>query len=88
MILVTCSQRFVLGGDLLVAPVVEPQARSRSVYLPEGARWKDLATGDAHDGGRVVVVPTPIGTIPVFARDGALEELVGSTVAPGDEVLG
>jgi alpha-D-xyloside xylohydrolase len=81
------TDQFVLGDELLVAPVVEPEARSRSVYLPAGARWTDLASGDTHDGGQVIVVPTPIGTIPVFARDGALQELVGSTVVPDHELL-
>jgi alpha-D-xyloside xylohydrolase len=62
--------------------VTESAARSRSVYLPAGARWTDLASEHTHDGGQVIVVPTPIGTIPVFARDGALQELIGSTVIP------
>lgn len=76
------TDQFVLGDELLVAPVVESGARSRSVYLPAGARWTDLASGDTHDGGQVVLIQAPIGTIPVFARDGALQELVGSTVMP------
>ncbi|MGX9901175.1 hypothetical protein ACW0JT_17285 [Arthrobacter sp. SA17] len=31
---------------------------------------------------RVVLVQSPIGTIPVFARDGVLQELIDSTVMP------
>ncbi|WP_461162891.1 hypothetical protein [Arthrobacter sp. R4-81] len=79
------TDQFVLGDDLLVAPVVESKARSRSVYFPVVARWTDLASGDIYDGGQVVLLPAPIGTIPVFARDGALQELVGSTVVADRE---
>ncbi|MGX9900855.1 hypothetical protein ACW0JT_15085 [Arthrobacter sp. SA17] len=81
------TDQFVLGDELLVAPVVEAEASSRSVYLPVGAQWTDLASGDIYDGGQVVLIPAPIGTIPVFARDGALQELVGSTVMPDSEQM-
>ncbi|WP_159807163.1 glycoside hydrolase family 31 protein [Cellulomonas citrea] len=71
------ADQWLLGGDLLVAPVLEPGARSRSVRLPAGARWTCLATGEVLDGGQVVQRDAPLGTLPVFARDGALAELVG-----------
>ena len=35
------DDEFLLGDDLLVAPVLEEGATSRSVYLPHG-RWVDL----------------------------------------------
>ena len=35
------GDEYMFGPDLLVAPVVEPGARKRMVYLPEGCRWKD-----------------------------------------------
>jgi alpha-D-xyloside xylohydrolase len=69
--------QYMLGPDLLVAPVVSPHATSRSVYLPAGARWTHLLTGEVHDGGQTIDTPAPIDQIPVFARDGALADLVG-----------
>ena len=45
---------FMLGPDLLVAPVLEPGVSSRAVRLPTGARWRELATGLVHEGGEVV----------------------------------
>ncbi len=62
---------YLFGCDLLVAPVVEADARVREVYLPAGAQWADAWTGAAHDGGRVVRVAAPLERIPLFTRDGA-----------------
>lgn len=77
----TVDDQFLLGPDVLVAPVLRSGATERDVYLPAGARWTDMATGAVHDGGAVVRVPTPVDVVPVFLRDGALPHLVGSTTA-------
>ncbi|PYF99293.1 alpha-D-xyloside xylohydrolase [Georgenia satyanarayanai] len=73
------GDQFLLGPDVLVAPVVVEGARSRDVYLPAGSRWTDAATGTEHDGGRWVSVDAPLDVVPVFLRDGALPHLVGRT---------
>jgi alpha-glucosidase (family GH31 glycosyl hydrolase) len=67
------EQSFLLGPSFLVAPVVEPGATSRTVYLPRG-EWVDYWRGTLYDGGREVTVPAPLdgNATPVFARGGAL----------------
>ena len=43
----------MFGPDLLIAPVLEPGARTRDVYLPAGTAWIDAATGEqARRGNR------------------------------------
>jgi alpha-D-xyloside xylohydrolase len=61
---------YLLGPDLLVAPMVTPEGR-RYVYLPDGT-WIDYWTGEVHAGGRHVVVTKPLEQIPLFVRAGAL----------------
>jgi len=68
----TIEDQFLFGRDLLVAPVTEYRARSRSVYLPSGARWSNSYTGEQHDGGLWIEVDAPLEHIPVFARDEAI----------------
>lgn len=68
----TVDDAFLLGPDLLVAPVTEAGARSREVYLPSGAAWTDAWTGAEHPGGRTVTVAAPLERIPLFLRDGAV----------------
>jgi len=65
------DDEFLFGPDILVVPVTQAGQRSRDVYLPEGTRWVDTATGDIVPGGEVRDVDTPIERIPVFTREGA-----------------
>lgn len=77
--------QYLLGPDLLVAPVLNPGAQEREVYLPAGAGWTDLATGHRFEGGQRISASAPLHGIPVFVRDGAsahLEKLQAVTI-PG-----
>lgn len=64
------EDEYMFGNDILVAPVMEAGVRERSVYLPEGAIWKDINTKTTYKGGQRVLVPAPIDVIPVFVKDG------------------
>lgn len=68
---------YMFGPDLLVAPVMEPGAQTRSVWLPAGARWTLLHSGAVYEGGARYEVPAPLAEIPVFLRDGRHSEWVG-----------
>ena len=86
---VKTDDAFMLGPDVLVAPVLEEGALERSAYLPEHAGgWYDWHTGKHFDGGASVTVPAPLGRLPVFVRAGALIPL-GDPTGIGDlrEVL-
>jgi alpha-D-xyloside xylohydrolase len=81
---------YLLGGDLLVAPVIgaaarrsRPAAGSRRVYLPEG-RWMDWWSGRVYGGGRHVGVDPALAEIPLFARLGALIPVAAPVEAVGD----
>ncbi|MFI9817684.1 glycoside hydrolase family 31 protein [Saccharothrix variisporea] len=65
------EDQFLLGPDVLVAPVTEAGVRSRPVYLPAGTRWRDAETGAGHDGGTTAEAAAPLSRIPVFVREGA-----------------
>ncbi|WP_262003047.1 TIM-barrel domain-containing protein [Microbacterium sp. Mcb102] len=58
--------QWMLGADLLVAPVLEAGAREWPVYLPAG-EWVQARTGDPFDGGQVVTVDvTDRASVPLF----------------------
>ena len=47
----TIDSEFLVGDDLLVAPVVKENARSRDIYLPAGS-WQDELRHDVKPGGQ------------------------------------
>ncbi|GAA4701108.1 glycoside hydrolase family 31 protein [Phytohabitans rumicis] len=69
------DDEFLLGPDLLVAPITEYGARSRTVRLPAGTGWVDAWTGTAYEGGSAFTADAPLDRIPVFRRDGANVQL-------------
>jgi alpha-glucosidase (family GH31 glycosyl hydrolase) len=81
---------FLFGPDLLAAPVLEPGARERSLYLPRGDwvdLWRSVAYREADgglslgraqllQGGRDTTLPAPLGELPLLARAGTLLSLL------------
>lgn len=62
---------YMLGPDLLVAPVLEAGASVRSVYLPKGTDWEDAWNGKRYEGGQTITADAPLEQIPVFRRAGS-----------------
>jgi len=62
------NDEYMLGDQLLVAPVLAGGARSRNVYFPPGAAWFNVWTGARFEGGTRTDVDAPLGSPPVFAR--------------------
>jgi alpha-D-xyloside xylohydrolase len=68
---VNVDDEFLLGPNLLVAPVLDEGRRDRPVYLPAG-RWTAFEEpGRTMEGGRTYLVSAPLDRIPLFARSGA-----------------
>ena len=66
----TQNTEYLLGPNLLVAPILQPSQRRRNVYLPPGA-WVDYHTNQTYPGGRTVGVIAPLASIPLLVKAGA-----------------
>ncbi len=88
------EDQFMLGRDLLLAPVLDPQTSERPVYLPRG-RWVDLwrsaryREGDGAlrllgartlRGKREKTLPAPLEEIPLLVRAGSVLPLLPAGV--------
>ena len=73
----TDKTEYLLGRDILVAPVLKEKATSRTVFLPEDT-WVHLFTEKEYKGGSYNI-DAPIGQPPVFIRKESLryKELMG-----------
>jgi alpha-glucosidase/alpha-D-xyloside xylohydrolase len=65
------GDQYLWGRDMLVAPVVEKGATSRTLYLPRGA-WYDFWTNERVEGGREITRPVDLATTPFYVRAGAV----------------
>jgi alpha-glucosidase len=65
------DDQYMFGSNLMVNPVTVKGAKTRTVYLPEGV-WFDYWTGKQYTGKQYVHVVTPLDTMPMFARGGAI----------------
>ena len=66
---------FMVGDSLLVANVLEKDATTREIYLPEGADFYDFYTHKRYSGGQTISIPVDISSIPLFLRSGAIVPL-------------
>jgi alpha-glucosidase (family GH31 glycosyl hydrolase) len=67
----TAEYQYLLGEDLLVAPVIEPGATTRKLYLPRG-EWLNYWTGERYTGAGDATVLAPIDQIPLLVRAGSV----------------
>ena len=65
------ADEYLWGRDMLVAPVTDKGATSRSVYLPQG-NWFDFWTEKSEQGGRELARDVDLETIPLYVRAGAI----------------
>jgi alpha-D-xyloside xylohydrolase len=69
------GDEFMFGPAFLVAPVSEPGATSRTVYLPRAPAWYDFWSGTRLDGGRAHDAAAPLDRLPLFVRAGSIVPL-------------
>lgn len=62
---------FLVGENLLVAPVLNPGERVKTVYLPEGD-WYDYWTKEKVSGGRYLLRDAPLDTCPLYVKSGTV----------------
>jgi len=65
------EDQFMFGPDYLVAPVLQPNATSRSVYfpvLPNSQQWMHLYSKQLYNGGQRLNISVTLADFPVFQR--------------------
>jgi alpha-glucosidase len=65
------NDEFVFGNQILVCPILEPNAIGRRMYIPRG-QWYNYWTNNLVAGGKEIWVDTNYDEIPVFVKAGAI----------------
>lgn len=69
------ADQFMFGPSLMACPVTKPRTGSRIVNLPSAAKWIDFWTGASVPVGATVEASSPLATMPLFVRAGAIVPL-------------
>jgi alpha-glucosidase len=65
------NDEFIFGNQILVCPILEPNAVGRRMYIPRG-EWYNYWTNEFSTGGKEVWVDTKFDEIPLFVKAGAI----------------
>ena len=66
-------QQFLLGSELLVAPILDPGKKELKLYLPSG-EWVHLWSGESYSSqGQWEKVAVPLGEPAVFFKKGSID---------------
>ena len=81
------TDEFIYGNQILVCPILEPNAIGRRMYLPKG-NWYNFWTNEFIEGKKELWVATDYDQIPIFIKEGAIipkypiQQYVGQIEAP------
>ncbi len=65
------NDEFLLGEQILVAPILTQGSTRRMVYLPEGT-WYGFEDKKEYEGGKYHLVEAPLDTCPMFVKAGSM----------------
>ncbi|WP_096189442.1 glycoside hydrolase family 31 protein [Evansella halocellulosilytica] len=61
------SDQFMIGDNVIIAPVMTPDTEHRVVYLPEGS-WVNYWTEEVLEGGHHHLIYAGLETLPIFVK--------------------
>lgn len=65
------SDAYLWGRDILVAPVLNADQKTQTIYFPKSSNWFDFYGMNMYTGGGSTVYDLQENTIPTFIRGGA-----------------
>jgi len=65
------DDQYLFGENMLICPVTEKGAKSRTLYLPEGD-WVDYWSGEKFAGKQYIITKTPLEKLPIYVKSGAI----------------
>ena len=65
------TDEFIYGDQILVCPILEPNAKGRRMYIPRG-KWYNFWNDEVVDGGKEKWVDSEIDIMPLFIKEGAI----------------
>ncbi|SHG47370.1 glycoside hydrolase family 31 protein [Ornithinibacillus halophilus] len=64
------NDQFMLGDNVILAPILQPSVTDRAVYLPKG-NWVELVTGKVYEGENTHLIHAELEDLPIFVKQGS-----------------
>ena len=65
------NDQYLVGRNILVAPIVNQGQTARLVYLPKG-EWIDYWTKEVHAGNQYIIKIAPLDTLPLYIKNDSI----------------
>lgn len=65
------NDEYMVGENILVAPIVTQGSNKRMVYLPKG-EWIHYFTNRVYSGNQYIIIDAPLDSIPIFIRNNSI----------------
>ncbi len=62
------NRQFLIGSDIIVAPVFKKNAQARTIYLPKNTRWVNTLNNQEYQGGAPIEIKVSINDLPILKR--------------------
>ena len=66
------ADQFMFGPSILVSPVIQAGATTRTLYLPASPAWYDFWTGASQPASRQITTEAPLDRLPLYIRAGSI----------------
>ncbi|ASN04665.1 glycoside hydrolase family 31 protein [Virgibacillus necropolis] len=63
------NDQFMIGDNVVIAPILAPSVTDRAVYLPEG-EWVDFYNGTVYCGNQTHLIHAELAELPIFVKKG------------------
>ncbi|MFV9511590.1 glycoside hydrolase family 31 protein [Tepidibacillus sp. LV47] len=70
------SDQFMIGDNVIIAPIMQPSVTHRVLYLPDG-RWVDYWTGEVLEGNQHHLIQAELDVLPIYVKEGTMIVLGG-----------
>lgn len=78
------NTQYLLGDNILVAPIWQEGDVSRDIFIPDG-RWTDVWNGKAYEGPQTVKLTYAQAVSPIFVRSGSITPLAENVSYIGEK---
>ncbi len=82
------ATQFMVGDNVIVAPIMRPDTYHRVIYLPEG-NWVDYWNEEVLEGGKHHLVEAPLDKLPIYVKQGTMlvhGDIKSSTAIPDEKL--